>query len=79
MSVEDQKIVVAWHNMETLYTRAAIYYATSKDNGRTWSRPTKIKDSENSAGAYPHSMVILHRGVIHMFYNGMYQHREFPN
>ena len=79
MSVEDQRIVIAWHNIETLYTRAAIYYATSKDNGRTWSRPTKIKDSENSAGAYPCPKVILHRGGIHMFYNGMYQHREFPN
>ena len=90
MSVEGSRIVVVWHNMgETVrkplgrrpspYSRAAIYYATSKDNGGSWSKPTKIQDSENSAGMYPCPKVILHKQVIHIFYNGFYQHREFPD
>ena len=79
MSVEGERIVVAWHNIETLYTRAAIYYVASKDNGRTWSRPMKIENSENLAGAYPCPKVILYQGVIHVFYNGIYQCRKFPD
>ena len=90
MSVEGDRIVVVWHNMgeairsplgrrPSPYSRAAIYYATSKDNGRTWSRPTKIQDSENSAGMYPCPKVILHQRAIHVFYNGVYQRREFPD
>jgi len=79
MSVEGKRIVVAWHNIETLYTRAAIYYATSKDNGQSWSRPTKIANSENVAGAYPCPKVILQDGIIYVFYNGIYQNRKFPD
>ena len=90
MSVEGRRIVVVWHNLgertpktvtrkASPYARAAIYYATSKDDGRTWSRPVKIKGSENSAGMYPCPKVILHQRVIHVFYNGVYQHRDFPD
>lgn len=79
MSVEGRKIIVVWHNIETLYTRAAIYYAISKNNGKTWSGPTKVLNSENVAGDYPCPKVILHHGIIHLFYAGMYQQREFPD
>ena len=87
MSVEGDKVVVVWHNLgekrgttrrRSPYASAAIYYATSKDAGRTWSRPTKIEHSEDSAGSLPCPQVILYQKVIHVFYNGMYQRRDFP-
>jgi hypothetical protein len=87
MSVEGERIVVAWHNLGekrgitrriSPYASAAIYYAASKDAGRTWSSPSKIEHSEDSAGNYPCPNVILHQKVIHVFYNGIYQRRDFP-
>jgi hypothetical protein len=87
MSVEGDRIVVVWHNLggkrgttrrPSPYASAAIYYATSKDAGRTWAPPIKIEHSEDSAGNYPCPNVILHQKVIHVFYNGIYQRRDFP-
>jgi len=87
MSVEGDRIVVVWHNLgekrgitkrPSPYTSAAIYYAISKNAGRTWSSPMKIEHSEDSAGSLPCPQVILHQKVIHVFYNGMYQRRDFP-
>jgi hypothetical protein len=88
MSVECEKIVVAWDNYTTPYTRASIYYTVSRDNGRKWSRIYKVESFEGTAGSSPSCKVILYHGIIHLFYdrsefpdpdsNLMYQWRKFP-
>jgi hypothetical protein len=88
MSVEGEKIVVAWDNYTRPYTRASVYYTVSKNNGRTWSKIYKVENFEGTAGSSPSCKVILYHGIIHLFYdrsefpdpdsNLMYQWRKFP-
>jgi len=50
MSVEGEKIVVAWAGIQTSpdwhnkYATNDIYYVTSKDSGKTWSKLLKLTD-----------------------------------
>lgn len=91
MSVEGQKIVVAWHcyNPKAGAITSDIYYCVSSDAGRTWSRPMQVTDTKYDMGARS-PRVMLHRNTIHLFYNQgrqnyhgncwdiLYQRREFP-
>jgi len=79
MSAEGNRIVVAWGN-RTGQLKADIYYCMSKDNGQTWTRPSRLTDSEGPSAECP--KIALFRGVIHLFYteqgNLVYRNRPFP-
>jgi Neuraminidase (sialidase) len=74
MSVEGDKIVVAWAGAQTTPVWAFegdpsdIYYATSKDGGKTWSKPLKVTDRAKDGITSGSARVALQNGVIHLFY-----------
>jgi hypothetical protein len=86
ISAEGQRVVVVWQHYVKAYTRAVIYYAFSKNNGQTWTKPRRIENFEGTSAESP--QVILYQGIIHLFYDRsewpnrqcdlMYQRREFP-
>jgi hypothetical protein len=67
MSVEGNKIVVAWDGWESR-SSYDIYYATSKDGGKTWTRPLKVTDRAKDDITSERPQVALQNGVIHLFY-----------
>ena len=74
MSVEGEKIVVAWAGIQTSpdwhnkYSTNDIYYVTSKDSGKTWSKLLKLTDSAKDGLTFGEPQVMLLNGVIHLFY-----------
>ena len=74
ISVEGDKIVAAWSGNQT--ARACpwecdpndIYYATSKDGGKTWAKPLQVTDVAKDGITVGRTQVALHSGVIHLFY-----------
>ena len=74
ISVEGDKIVVAWAGIQTAgkwhtdYDPNDIYYVTSKDGGNTWSKPLKVTDGVKDGMTAGHPQVMLLNGVIHLFY-----------
>jgi hypothetical protein len=74
MSVEGDKIVVAWAGIETADGGHGedgpndIYYVTSKDSGKTWAKPLRVTDSTKDGIASGGPQVMLLKGVIHLFY-----------
>lgn len=82
MSAEGSKIVIAWQNREgrEVYPKASIYFITSKDNGRTWSKYRRVTGIEESSAENPR--VSLLRDTIHLFYNQagtvVYRQCSFP-
>lgn len=82
MSVEGQKIVVAWAGAPKAESGDAhsefgdhiefdpndIYYVTSKDGGITWTKPLRVTDNIKAGVTAGSPQVALHNGVIHLFY-----------
>ena len=82
MSVEGQKIVVAWAGAPKAESGDAhslfgdhiefdpndIYYVTSKDGGKTWTKPLRVTDNIKTGVTAGMPQVALHNGVIHLFY-----------
>jgi hypothetical protein len=74
MSVEGEKIVVAWAGIQTSpdwhnkYATNDIYYVTSKDSGKTWSKLLKLTDGAKDGITFGEPEVMLLNGVIHLFY-----------
>jgi hypothetical protein len=65
MSVEGQNIVVVWHHYPRPYTRAALYNATSRDKGKSWSRARKIDTHYNDSTEAP--KMVLREGISTFF------------
>ena len=68
MSVEGNKIVIAWTSPESGGGPNDIYYVTSKDGGKTWTNPLKLTDSAKDGITSGEPQVMLQNGVIHLFY-----------
>lgn len=74
MSVEGDKIVVAWAGIQTAkdwhtnFDPNDIYYVTSKDNGKTWAKLLKMTDSAKEGITSGNPQVVLLNGIIHLSY-----------
>lgn len=70
MSVEGDRIVVAWQSEESNQPghSSDIYYATSKDGGKKWTRPLKVTDRAKDGFTSERPQVAVQNGVIHLFY-----------
>jgi len=74
MSVEGDKIVVAWAGVKNdkdgrnEYDPSDIYYVTSKDGGKTWTKPMQVTDGFKSGVTSGRPQVELYHNVIHLFY-----------
>jgi hypothetical protein len=74
ISVECDKIVVAWAGIQTApdwhneYSPNDIYYVTSKDGGKTWTKPLKVTDGAKDGITSGKPQVALKNRVIHLFY-----------
>ena len=74
MSVDGKKIVVAWAGIRSArknhneYDPNDIYYATSKDGGKTWTKPLMVTDRAKDGIVSGKPQVMLLNGVIHLFY-----------
>ncbi|MGD0058806.1 MAG: sialidase family protein [Verrucomicrobiia bacterium] len=91
MSVEGQRIVVAWvhHAGKGRDARYDIAYSVSADGGQHWSEPRQVTSTTPGRAAHSPQVVLL-RGVIHLFYHHdrehaagncwdiLYQQRRFP-
>jgi hypothetical protein len=73
MSVEGDKIVVAWSGIQASgdwhYQNGPndIYYVTSKDGGKTWTKPLRVTDGAKDGITSGEPQVMLLNGVIHLF------------
>ncbi|HUE35761.1 MAG TPA: hypothetical protein VMO20_00115 [Candidatus Acidoferrum sp.] len=67
MSVEGKNVVVVWDGGESKPSYD-VYYATSKDGGKTWARPLKITDRAKDGFTSEHPQVALQNGIIHLLY-----------
>jgi hypothetical protein len=83
MSVEGEKVVVAWsgiHHDKDGHGRNwpnDIYYATSKDGGNTWAKPMNVTDGFKDGLTAGNAQVALLNGVIYLFYiQGKYNYKE---
>lgn len=74
LSVEGQSVVVAWAGIEVANRAHSasdvndIYYITSKDGGKTWSRMLKVTDKAKDGLTSGEPQVVLQNGVIHLLY-----------
>jgi hypothetical protein len=76
MSVEGNKIVVAWAGAQKEHAYAwpyegdptDIYFVTSKDGGKTWAEPLKVTDVASDGITSGHPEVAVQNGIIHLFY-----------
>ena len=74
ISVEGDNAVVVWAGIRTAgkwHTYMApndIYYVTSKDRGKTWTRPSKVTDGAKDGMCAGMPQVALLSGVIHLLY-----------
>ena len=74
MSVEGNKVVVAWASVPTAGKQHTendpndIYYATSNDGGKTWAKPLEVTDGVKDGITSGKPQVMLLNGVIHLFY-----------
>ena len=74
MSVEGDKIVIAWAGIKTAkgshgeYAPNDIYYAMSKDGGKSWTNPFKLTDGAKDGIVSGRPQVVLLNGVIHLVY-----------
>jgi hypothetical protein len=86
MSVEGNKLVIAWAGVATApdehheYAPNDIYYVTSKDGGETWSKRLKLTDGAKTGITSGCPEVVLQNGVIHLFYiqGKLYLKQESP-
>lgn len=99
MSIDGNKIVIVWSGHENAGRGFAngpteIFYATSKDSGKTWAKPLKVTNGTKDGITASAPQVAVQNGVIHLFYvQGKedrhlsrqapwpiyYQQRPFPN
>ena len=74
MSVEGDKIVIAWAGIQTagvwhnLFDPNDIYYVTSKDGGKNWTEPLRVTDNIEAGITAGDPHVVLLNGVIHLTY-----------
>jgi hypothetical protein len=74
MSVEGDKIVIAWAGIQAAEdwhnedNPNDIYYVTSKDGGKTWTKLLKVTDGAKDGITSGKPEVMLLNGVIHLFY-----------
>ncbi|TAK99041.1 MAG: exo-alpha-sialidase [Verrucomicrobia bacterium] len=73
MAAEGNNLVVAWAGARGLADRTEfgpsdIYYVTSDDSGKTWTKPTQVTDGFKSEITAGRPQVALHKGVIHLLY-----------
>jgi hypothetical protein len=75
ISVEGSKVVIAWAGVKKAaekyqsdYSPNDIYYATSKDNGQTWTNPVRVTDNIPQGKTAGRPQVVLLNNVIHLFY-----------
>jgi Neuraminidase (sialidase) len=74
MSVEGDKIVVAWSGVQTAAdwhnedNPNDIFYVTSKDEGKTWTKPLKVTDGVKDGITSGMPQVALQNGIIHLTY-----------
>jgi hypothetical protein len=68
MSVEGNKIIIAWASPESGGGPNDIFYVTSKDGGETWTNPLKVSDDAKDGKTAGQPAVMLLNGVIHLFY-----------
>jgi len=74
VSVEGDKIVVAWAGIQTAgvwhspFDPNDIYYVTSKDRGKTWTELLRVTDNVKSGITAGDPQVVLLNGIIHLTY-----------
>lgn len=74
LAVEGQDVVVVWSGIQTAkdghneFSPNDIYFVTSKDGGKTWTRPLRVTDNIASGVTAGEPQVALHNGIIHLFY-----------
>jgi hypothetical protein len=74
MSVEGDKIVIAWAGIQragvwhTPFDPNDIYYVTSKDGGKTWTEPLRVTDNIKVGVTAGDPQVVLLNGKIHLTY-----------
>ena len=74
MSVEGNQVVIAWSGVKTAkdghgeYAPNDIYYVTSGDGGKTWTRPLKLTDGAKDGVVSGKPQVVLLNAVIHIIY-----------
>jgi hypothetical protein len=74
MSVEGNKVVVAWSGLvESIRSHGEtrpsdVYYVTSDDAGDSWSKPKKITDRAKDGITSGRPQVVLLDGTIHLLY-----------
>lgn len=74
MSVEGDKVVVAWSGVHTAGDWHApsnpndIYYITSRDGGKTWGQLLKVTDGVKDGITSGEPQVMLQNGIIHLMY-----------
>lgn len=89
MAVQGKHVVVVFAGYKKDKNRAVarlhpsdIFFTTSFDGGKTWKLPTRITDNAKTGLSSTRPQVVLHNGVIHLFYVAgafKYQRRVFPN
>jgi hypothetical protein len=74
MSVEGDKVVVAWAGVQTApdwhkeHAPNDVYYVTSNDSGKTWTKPLKVTDGVKDGITSGAPQVMLLNGVIYLSY-----------
>jgi len=74
MSAEGDNVVVVWAGIQTANNQHTylgpndIYYVTSKDGGKTWTKPLKVTDGAKDGISAGMPQVALLNGVIHLLY-----------
>jgi len=74
MSVEGDKVVVAWSGIQTAgdwhtsNNPNDIYCRTSKDGGKTWDKLLKVTDAAKDGITSGDPQVVLQNGIIHLTY-----------
>jgi hypothetical protein len=74
MSAEADRIVVAWAGVERdkdghgTYSPNDIFFVSTKDSGKTWTKPLKVTNVARDGITCGKPKVMLLNGVIHLFY-----------
>ena len=75
MALDGQNVVVAWAGYRgdkgktgSEFHPTDIYFITSRDGGKSWSRVARVTDNAKQGIITGHPQVALYNGVIHLFY-----------
>lgn len=70
LAVDDSgTISVAWHDMRT--GNPDIFFATSTDGGKTFSRNVRVDDDPGTAGQYDPSLAVDARGAVYVAWHDL--------